>query len=773
MAGRRQVKDTDLLFQPGVVTNLTDRDARGRWKDSNRIRWHKGLAEKIGGWVRQSLAGVNGGVYIGVARALHDWSSLDTQQWISIGTNCKLYVINNATLFDITPLRRSSNTMNSLSVTMGSNVITVTDPDHRASDGDHVTITSSSMVGGFLVNGSFDIEAVIDPDTYTVLFSSNFSNTETGGGSVTIEYDVSCGLESNGELLGYGTGNYGEGTYGTPRPVGSGVPARMRTWSLDNWGEDLVASYSDGEFYWWDKTTGPNSRSVLIPQAPTDIQRMIVNPENQHAIAIGCSGLDGVADPMLIRWCSQGDFTDWIPTNENTAGDKRLSFGSRMITGIKSRSQNYLWSDTQMYSMQYVGPDFIFTFTPLGACKIVGPNAAVDVNGVAYFMGFDDLFVYDGTLRVIPCDVHTHIFGDDRNTEGDFDRTQAEGVYCSSFMAKNEVTWFYPSSSGGISYVTINYSSDNPCFYYGRMNRTAYHDVSEAITGYKTNPYGVNGGYLYKHEFGKDEVEGDTTNPQEWFLESYDNNVGGSDAVLLINTIIPNFDRLSGSMLMTLRKKAFPRQSAYQDRGPYLIGENSLKINVRCKAAQIALRLESNGATGEDFRMGVFQVLATPYGGRVGFNEENPPPEPTPPGPVILSAQYEGPDAPPIEIFESFFTGSTLEGLSGRGLSIEQGGGNLISSTLTDPTIDGLYQAPAAGGTIRLELDGGDVAPDADVFISIDVTDDTSATFLFTLDLADATSTIPYGFAPTIRRWSWTVPGPQFTNGHDFHVVFN
>lgn len=621
MAGQRQSKYTELIFQPGVVTNLTDRDARGRWKDSNRVRWFKGLPEKIGGWERLTLTGVNSGVMIGTVRALHDWASLDTQQWISAGTECKLYLVNNSILFDITPLRVASNSTNNLSVTMGSAVITVVVTDHRANEGDHVSIIASAPIGGFDVSGTYDIDTVIDPDTFTVTFTSNFNSTETGGGSVTVEFDVSCGLAENGELRGYGTGEFGEGTYGTPRPIGSGVPARMRTWSLDNWGEDLVASYSDGELYWWDKTTGPNSRATLVEEAPTGIQRMIVNPENRHLICIGCSGLDGVADPMLVRWCSQEDFTDWIPTPENTAGDKRLDYGSRLITGIRSRAQNYIWSDTQMYSMQYVGPDYIFIFTPLGACKIVGPNAAVDVNGVAYFMGFDDFFVYDGTLRPIPCDVHTHIFGDDRNTDGDFDRTQAEGVYCASYMAKNEVTWFYPTVTG-IRYVTLNYSSDNPCWYYGQMSRTAYHDVSDAITGYKTNPYGAYNGYLYKHEFGKDEEEGSTTTPQDWFLESYDNNVGGSDAVVLVNSIVPNFDRLTGSMLMLLRKKAAPRQANYQDRGPYLIGETTLHNSVRCKASQIAIRLYSNGEVGEDFRIGTFQVLATPYGGRVGIDEE-------------------------------------------------------------------------------------------------------------------------------------------------------
>jgi hypothetical protein len=433
----------------------------------------------------------------------------------------------------------------------------------------------------------------------------------------------------------------------------------MRTWSLDNWGEDLVVSYINGELYWWDKTNGPNSRATLVTNAPTDIQRILVNPENRYLIAVGCSGLDGVADPMRVRWCEQENFDVWIASALNTAGGKRLDYGSRLIAAVKSRSQNYLWSDTQMYAMPFIGPSDIFGFNPLGACKIVGPNAAVDVNGVVFFMVFDDFMIYDGTLRVLECDVHTRIFGDeDRNVEGDFDRTQAEGVYCASYMAKNEVTWFYPTMADTIRYVTFNYSPTGACWYHGQMTRTAYHDVSEVITGHKTNPYAVNGGYLYKHEVGKDEVEGETTTPQDWFLESFDNHVGGSDAVMLINAITPNFDRMSGRMNMLLRAKAYPREATYRDKGPYIITTATTDVGVRQKGSQIALRLYSAGFAGDDFRLGTFQVLVTTYGGRTGKAIIQ-----IPPGAVVLSAEYEGPDTPVAEFNLIAATGCTATAL--------------------------------------------------------------------------------------------------------------
>lgn len=620
MAGPRASQLRDLAFAPGVVTNLTDRDAIGHWKASNRVRWHKGMAEKLGGWARQLLTGFNNGLMVGTVRALHDWSTLSGQQYIAAGSECKLMLVNKGKLYDITPVRKTSNVSDPFTTTNGSPLVLVSDPNHRARTGDHLRITSSTSVGGLTLSGDYDIAVIVSPTQYRITAATAASSGAVGGGATTIEYDVGCGLAINGELRGYGTYLYGAEEYGNARPVGQGVPAKMRTWSLQNWGEDLLAAPSDGELYWWDKGSGPNSRAVLVPEAPTDIQRMLVNPENRYVILIGCSGLDGIPDPMRVRWCEQEDFSIWTPTDTNTAGGKRLDYGSRLITGIKSRTQNYVWSDEQMYAMPYVGPPLVFSFDPLGACKIVGPNVPVDVNGIVFFVVFDDFMIYDGTLRVLDCDIHTSIFGDeDRNIEGDFDRTQAESMFGASFMAKNEVTWFYLNVSGTGSYVTFNYKEG--CWYRGTMTRTAYHDVSEAITGYKTNPYGVNVGRLYKHEVGFDEVDGASSVPQAWFMESFDNHLAGSDAVMLINTVVPNFDRISGSMLVTLKKKYRPRDVSYQIRGPFEIDGATLDFNPRTKASQIVLRIESAGELGEDFRMGLWQVDPVPYGGRIGRND--------------------------------------------------------------------------------------------------------------------------------------------------------
>lgn len=610
MSGPRAAKYKDLRFEPGFFTNDTPRGSPNRWKDGNWVRFDRGLPEKMGGYARIPLTGENSGIYTGVARALHDWASLDGQQWISIGTSCKLYLVNNAKLYDITPRRKSSTLTNPFGTTNGSPLVVVTDPNHRAEPGDHIRIFGGTAVGGLTLSGSYDVASVIGPNSYRINAGSNASSTATGGGDVSIEYDIACGLGSNGELLGYGTGLYGAGTYGTPRTAGQGIQTKLRTWSFDNWGEDLVASPSGGGLYWWDRTTGSNSRATLVQEAPSQIQRILVNPENRILIALGCTSLTGQPDKMLVRWCSQENFNDWTASTTNLAGGKRLDYGSEIITGIRSRGQNLIWTDTQLYGMEFVGAPFVFAFRPLGTCSIMGPNAAIDDNGIVYFMGVDDFFTYDGVLSPMPCDVHTYVFGD-------FDRTQADKVYCSTYRRKGEIRWEYPSESGtgeNDRYVVFNRNLN--CWYYGTITRTAYHDVSRAISGSMTNPYGVNNGRLYQHEQGTDDVDGVTTTVKAWFLESYDISIEGSDSFFLINSLVPDYDQISGAHNLYIKKKRRPQQAAYQTRGPYTVSGTIDFIDARARSSQMALRFENGLLAGQHFRMGKWQALATPYGGR-------------------------------------------------------------------------------------------------------------------------------------------------------------
>lgn len=619
MAGNRACRQFPLNFPPGVYTNAADRDARNRWKSSSNVRWFNGLAEKIGGFARIALTGYNSGVYIGAARALHDWSSLDSAQWIAIGTHIKLHLVNNGRLYDITPIRKTSNVVNPFTTTNASNIVTVVDPDHRAADGDYITINSSSAVGGLTISGDYPITSVLSPTSYTITAASPASSGATGGGATSISYTIGSGLASNGERRGWGAGTYGAGTWGTPRPVGSGVPAKLRIWSLDNWGEDLLASPNDGELYYWQRKLGPNARAQLVPSAPTNIQRMLVNPESRFVIAFGCSDLDSQFDPMVIRWPSQETIDDWFPTDENTAGSIRLDHGSRIITALKTRQHILVWSDTHLYALESLGAPLVFGVPePLGKCAIVGPNAVGDLGGIAYMMVFDDFLTYDGTLNRLPCEVHTEIFGE--RSAFRLDKTQAEKVTLSVYEPKGEIRWDYPSvSGGGENDRYVCFSRNSQCWYTGASVRTSYHGVSAAITGYMTNPYGANNGRLYKHEIGTDEVDGATT-VMPWHLESYDLNLDNSGDFIRITGFVPVFDNedddnpgITGEFNLFLKKKSKP-QRPYQTRGPWIVNDTTDSIDAVARGFQVAMRLEAGTAVGQNFRIGNWLAYAIPHG---------------------------------------------------------------------------------------------------------------------------------------------------------------
>lgn len=601
MAGPRKAQYVSIPLGPGLLTNTTGRGAKtrinymnwDRWKDATWVRWHKLLAEMQGGWQFQALIDQllgNPAVYLGLARGLHDWASIDGQFWVAIGTNLKLYVVNNAVLYDITPIRATSNVNNAITTTNSSNIVLVTDAGHKANTGDFVDISGAAAVGGLTIAGSYEV-AVVDPNSYNIIAASNATSGATGGGHFSIAYEIYTGLPGNGELLGYGTGTYGAGTYGTPRAAGTGVQARMRTWSLDNFGQDLIASESDGEIYIWERNSGPNSRATAILNAPLGVERTIVDAQQRVVIALGCSDVTSNFDPMLVRWCDFEDITTWFPESTNTAGDFQLSAGSRIVTGIKTKGQNLIYTDTQLYRMVFVGGTDIYDFVPAGNVNIVGPNAAVDVDGVAYAMGYDNFYNYSGTLNLLACDVWETVF--DPNEPTSLNRAQAEATVVYTFEPMTEITWLYQSINapafnatftaglavGAVS-GTLNAPWGEPTGLYdlqftdqssrpvlltngattatwslplvaavgaaalfiGNDRYVTYNwedgawyagdwhrscaDGFSPAMGKK--PYGVNGGYLYQHEVGTDAVEQFGTFAIPFFMESLDITTGGA-----------------------------------------------------------------------------------------------------------------------------------------------------------------------------------------------------------------------------------------------------
>lgn len=554
--------------------------------------------------------------YQGVARALWDWSSLDGQRWLAIGTNLKLYLVNNNDLYDITPFRESGTLTDPFDVDITGafdpdggddpTYFQVTDAAHGNAVGNFVHFENADPVGGIDLNGEFQVVQIIDDDMYILRNDVPPKFTDSGGGMVDFDYEIQVGLEGNTELFGYGTGAYGLGAYGVGSFVaGQGIIGNLRTWSLDNFGEDLLASPNGRPLYHWDRTGGPNVRAVLVPEAPNTIERMLISPQARHVVAFGAgtgsASAPGDPDHLLIRWASSEDFSDWIITTTNSAGDLRLDVGSEIITAVESRGDILIWTDESLHAMQFIGGDLVFALRHLGqSVKIISPNAAVDVNGIVYFMAEDDFLMYDGVLRVMDCDVRNTIF-DNINLD------QGRKVYSGVNKLFTEVWWVYSSENAQSNDRYVKYNYYDNVWDFGTIERSAWHDSS---SHFNQKPYGTVDGKIFLHETGLDEAdpEGNIT-PMFSFIESYDVDIDEGVYHLFVRKMIPDFEKLEGSVDLLLTAKAYPSSTGVEvvAKGPFTISPTTAFINPRIKGRQISMRIESD-ALGDDWRMGTWRA---------------------------------------------------------------------------------------------------------------------------------------------------------------------
>lgn len=383
--------------------------------------------------------------------------------------------------------------------TNGSNVVTVTATGHGGQTGDYVTFSGASTFANVDMNGEFTI-TVIDTNSYTVNASTNASSTTSGGGSaVRATYQITIGPEDQVAQVGFGAGAWGAGKFGG---VGTFVPDALRLWSAMNFGEDLVFAPRGGGVYYWDATNGLGTRGVSIetlPGAsnPPVVQNLVfVSDVYRFVFCLGANDyLSDVQDPMLIRWADQESITDWTPTAVNQAGSLRLSHGSKIIAAIQTRQEILVWTDTSLYSLQYLGAPLVWGAQLLADnISIVGPNAASVASGIVYWMGVDKFYMYDGRVQTLNCDLRKYVFQD-------INSTQYLAYFSGTIEGFNEVWWFYASQGSTTidRYVVYNYMER--IWYYGNMARTAWFDAGlrdypQAAT-YSNN--------LVNHEFGNDD----------------------------------------------------------------------------------------------------------------------------------------------------------------------------------------------------------------------------------------------------------------------------
>ena len=484
-----------LTLKPGINRENTRYTSEGGWYDCDKIRFRQGTPEKIGGWQRISST-----TFLGVCRSLWSWVTLGSQNLIGVGTNLKFYIENGGAYNDITPIRATVTLTNPFETTNGSPIVEVTDANGGYSDGDFVTFSGASAVGGLTLNAEYQLAETTTANVYTIDAGTNAGSSATGGGTVTAAYQINVGPAFVVPLVGWGASSWSSGTWG----VGATSTDAIRLWSQANFGEDLVFAPRDGAIYFWDATNGLGTRAVALTgtEVPVSQKLILVSDINRFVFAFGANEIfSATINPMLIRWSDQEDATNWSPSATNQAGDLILSSGTQIVAAKQARQEVLVWTDAALYALQYVGAPAVWTAQLVGEnISIAAQNAVAYANGVAYWMGRDKFYMYDGRTQPLQCDLRKFIFND-------FNEEQYEQVFAGTNESYHEIWWWYCSADSNVSdrYVVYNYLEQ--VWYYGTMSRTAWLD-----SGLRNYPLAATySNNLVNHEQGVDDNETATT----------------------------------------------------------------------------------------------------------------------------------------------------------------------------------------------------------------------------------------------------------------------
>jgi|TARA_R110000822_G_scaffold9146_4_gene35698 hypothetical protein len=614
-----------LQFRPGIVRDTTNYTNEGGWFDGDKVRFRLGLPETIGGWTRFTTTAL-----LGVCRDLHSWTSLSGTKYVGAGTNLKLYVVAGNDPIDITPIRATTAAGDvTFAATDGSTTITVTDTGNGVFLNDFVTFSGAVSLGGVItadvLNQEYQVTSIADADNYAITsaVAANASDTGDGGTAVIGAYQINTGLDSSASGSGWGAGVWGRGTWSSPADVT--VPgAQLRLWSMDNFGEDLIANVRGGGIYYWDTSSGTGTRAVDIASLsgnnqPEVANIVLVSERDRHVIAFGCDpqGDPGNQDPLIIRFSDQESFTDWEARDNNTAGELRIGTGSEIIAAVQTKQQVIVFTDRSVSALQFIGAPFTFGLTEVSTnTSIASQNAAVAFGDDVYWMGDQSFYRYDGNVRPIPCPVEEYVFSG-------MNISQRAKVTAADNSKFNEVWWFYPSSSSDTNdkYVIYNYVENS--WYYGDLARTAWYDnaVSNLPIAASTD------GYLYFHENGLDDGSTNPPSAIKSYIESSAIDIGDGDQFMFLSRLLPdltfrNSTAASPLATFTVSARDFPGDSFGQTNSGGAVRSATAPVEqfteqlfFRLRGRSMSLKIESDNV-GTQWRLGTPRADIRPDGRR-------------------------------------------------------------------------------------------------------------------------------------------------------------
>jgi hypothetical protein len=630
-----------IPLPPGFDKNDTASQAEGRWIDGDNVRFQYGSPEKIGGWQQ-----INSSVLVGSARDIHSWFDLTGRRYVVIGTNKVLYILFDEVFYDITPLRAAI-TSCTFDTTNLSDIVTVNKVAHGLEVGDLFTFTSVTPPTGFtgtdFTTNTFQVITVPTADTFTITMAVTSSGTASASGSASVNPYVIVGPLAATLGYGWGAGTWGLDTWNTSRSV-SNTTIEAGSWSLDNFGELLIATIKNGQTFKWDPNagTGVNTRATIISGNPTASVLTRVSDRDRHLIHFGTETTIGdiaTQDPMFIRFSDQEDIEVYEPTSTNTAGTFRLDNGSRIIAAVKGKDYMLILTDEAAYTMQFVGPPFTFSIRQVGSnCGCIGQHAAVFVDGAVYWMGDSgNFFVFDGTVKTLPSSVEGFVFTTTGGSLG-LNFTNGETVFAGHNSLFTEINWFYPQETSTEINRVVTYNYELKTWTTGSLARTTYEDAhvleypsaTKFVSTLTPNTPVVNGitnggSYVFAHEVGVNEVINLTsTNITNIvipaFIKSGDFDLdqdGDGEFFIKVRRFIPDFKYIDGNAKVTLFFKAYPADvtSALGETtvGPFTVSSTTDKIDTRARGRLAAIKIE-NDALNTNWRYGIFRVDIQPDG---------------------------------------------------------------------------------------------------------------------------------------------------------------
>jgi len=628
-----------LQFRPGVNREGTTLSNEGGYYDCDKIRFRSGYPEKVGGWAALSY-----NTFLGVCRSLWNWVTLKQFNLMGVGTNLKFYVEDGGEYYDITPIREiNGNTpsvgppvinASTISLTASGTVLTVSDSAADSlQENDFVTIAGAGTIGGVDVNGEYQIVSVLTGTSYTVTLTTPTTGSNSDA-TITLAYQINTGLPIYTIGTGWGTGPWSRLSWGSGFTTGFGL--QLRLWSQANFGEELLFSPRGGALYIWQPGSGSTpaygTRGIAVTgtDVPSQINQIMVSDSTRIVICFGCNDYGAYdttpLDPLLVRWSEQESYTGWTPAITNQAGSYRLSRGSEIVGAIQTRQEIVVWTDAAIYSMQYLGPPFVWGFTLLADnISIVSPNAIATAAGVVYWMGVDKFYMYAGRVETLPCSVRTYVFNDiNRDQEAQFFAGTNEGF--------SEVWWFYCSKNSTTvdRYVIFNYL--DRVWYYGTLNRTAWLD-----SPLRQFPMAATAGNIVVfHEAAIDNGETNPPSPINAYIQSSDFDIDDGHNYGFVWRMLPDitFDGSDTSgatsdkpfVTFTVRPKQNPgagygvstnpsvtSTQSYAGQTTYNVQQFTEIIYSRVRGRQMAFKVESN-SVGTQWQLGVPRIDVRPDG---------------------------------------------------------------------------------------------------------------------------------------------------------------